>query len=331
MWCMADILKKFNPNVKGFATGKGKANSKGAGLSVAVSGAIARDMPAQADELVRRLKSRADIDYANDWKFVTLWIGGNDLCSICENKPENRPEMYAAYIEQALDKLLEVPRMFVSLVSIIDVTRLGEVRDGMCPLLHKFLCPCAVHKDAAVRDGVSKSADVYQDLTYLLAEKPKYHTRDDWTVVVQPFFVEADVPRKPDGKPDRSYFSPDCFHFAVKSHGAAAIGLFNGVLEPVGEKRNRWYPDEPIACPTKEFPYLATAKNSAVLQQLRMPAQHTSESQDTGAAASNLVVPLAVVGAVVGVAVLGAAGVALHRLRRRVATRREYDAIQNRS
>ncbi len=27
-----------------------------------------------------------DIDIENDWKVITLWIGGNDLCDFCNDE-----------------------------------------------------------------------------------------------------------------------------------------------------------------------------------------------------------------------------------------------------
>jgi hypothetical protein len=34
----------------------------------------------QARTLVSKITADASIDLASDWKHVTLWIGGNDLC-----------------------------------------------------------------------------------------------------------------------------------------------------------------------------------------------------------------------------------------------------------
>ena len=45
-----------------------------------------RDMPGQAELLVKRMKSNSNIDFDNDWKIITLFVGGNDLCDFCEDK-----------------------------------------------------------------------------------------------------------------------------------------------------------------------------------------------------------------------------------------------------
>jgi len=58
------------------------------------------------------------------------------------------------------------------------------------------------------------------------------------------------------------YFAPDCFHFSYLSHEAAAVALWNNMIEPVPSKLTRWTIGEPIECP-KENEYLYTNKNSA--------------------------------------------------------------------
>jgi hypothetical protein len=52
-------------------------------------------------------------------------------------------------------------------------------------------------------------------------------------------------------------------HILGKGHSQAAFSLWNNMLEPVGGKRWSWHIDEPFRCPTEEYPYLFTSKNSA--------------------------------------------------------------------
>ena len=66
----------------------------------------------------------------------------------------------------------------------------------------------------------------------------RYDTRDDFAVVIQPFFTNTKAPLMPDNHTvDMSYFAPDCFHFSEKGHKAAALALWNSMIEPVGKKR----------------------------------------------------------------------------------------------
>ena len=36
--------------------------------------------------LVKKMKDDPRIDFENDWKLITLLIGGNDLCDYCEDR-----------------------------------------------------------------------------------------------------------------------------------------------------------------------------------------------------------------------------------------------------
>lgn len=45
-----------------------------------------RDIPGQAVALVERMKCDKNINFEEDWKMITLFIGGNDLCDYCDDK-----------------------------------------------------------------------------------------------------------------------------------------------------------------------------------------------------------------------------------------------------
>lgn len=94
---------------------------EGVGLNVAVTGAQAQDMVTQARRLIERLRADKKVDYAKDWKIVTFFIGGNDICTYCKDKQGNSPAQYIKEITLALDMLFkELPRTFVNLVTILN-------------------------------------------------------------------------------------------------------------------------------------------------------------------------------------------------------------------
>ncbi len=43
-------------------------------------------MPGQAEDLVSKLNADQLVDMQNDWKLITLFIGGNDLCQYCDDR-----------------------------------------------------------------------------------------------------------------------------------------------------------------------------------------------------------------------------------------------------
>lgn len=216
-----NIIKKFNPLVTGFSEGVDLSlvTKTGKGLNVAVSGQEANHIPDQARILIDRLRSDKNIDFENDWKLITLFIGGNDLCDFCKDKNLHSPDSYINYIREGLDMLYkQVPKAFVNFVSVLNVVDVKMLNKGLvCSLLHNFECPCAAFpKSEQEEKELKQYLDQYQNYTLNLVNSGRYDGRDDFTVVVQPFFTQFKVPKLANGKVDFSFFAPDCFHFSTK-------------------------------------------------------------------------------------------------------------------
>ncbi|KAF7254394.1 Phospholipase B1, membrane-associated [Varanus komodoensis] len=153
------------------------------------------------------------------------------------------PENFTSNIQTALDLLhKEVPRAFVNLVTILNITSLRKLyqeKKVTCPrLIMRSLCSCVLNPDdnSAEIEMLESFNRMYQEQTHHLVESGRYDTREDFTVVVQPLLEKARMPETPEGLPDSSYFAPDCFHFHQKAHSQAARALWNNMLEPLGEK-----------------------------------------------------------------------------------------------
>uniref|UniRef100_A0A8D2IRR7 Phospholipase B1, membrane-associated n=1 Tax=Varanus komodoensis TaxID=61221 RepID=A0A8D2IRR7_VARKO len=234
---LANILREFNPSLLGFSTGKGSEQTKNAYLNQAVAGARARDVPSQARRLIDLMKTDSNINFQEDWKLVTLFIGGNDLCSFCKDPVHYSPENFTSNIQTALDLLhKEVPRAFVNLVTILNITSLRKLyqeKKVTCPrLIMRSLCSCVLNPDdnSAEIEMLESFNRMYQEQTHHLVESGRYDTREDFTVVVQPLLEKARMPETPEGLPDSSYFAPDCFHFHQKAHSQAARALWNNMV-----------------------------------------------------------------------------------------------------
>eukprot|EP00079_Xenopus_tropicalis_P035677 XP_017949448.1 PREDICTED: phospholipase B1, membrane-associated-like [Xenopus tropicalis] len=130
----------------------------------------------------------------------------------------------------------------------------------------KGLCDCIVVNDhnSLPLETVKLYNKKYQEMTYQLVETGRYDTKEDFAVVVQPFFEFLEVPKSPEGVPDRSYMSPDCFHFGEKGHSQSARALWKNMFEPVGQKTQDQSLAEDIGiyCPTQSDPFVKTARNS---------------------------------------------------------------------
>ncbi|XP_078664456.1 phospholipase B1, membrane-associated-like [Branchiostoma floridae x Branchiostoma belcheri] len=262
---LANIIKKFNPNVKGFSMGTGDVFSIGSKFNVAYPGKEAIDMPGQADDLITRLQNSADVDYENDWKVITLFIGGNDLCAYCDDKNLRSPANYQGYIRQALDKLhAQVPRAYVNLVNMLDIAELNKGQlTFTCRLLSAFLCNCVTYADNTALNEIRDVNQQYQNSLIELVGSGRYDTRDDFTVVLQPFFENTPIPLSSSGtgEADLSYFAPDCFHFSGKAHAEAAEALWMNMLEGEGQKSKSWRLGRDVSCPSSTHPYLRTRLN----------------------------------------------------------------------
>lgn len=79
-------------------------------------------MPEQARAIITKMQEDESVDFENDWKVVTIFIGGNDLCAWCDSNGNERahrtPEAFTAYIEEAIQILYDG-------VGILYVQRMG--------------------------------------------------------------------------------------------------------------------------------------------------------------------------------------------------------------
>ncbi|KAL2099031.1 hypothetical protein ACEWY4_005511 [Coilia grayii] len=268
---LPNVLREFNPSLVGFSLGKGSEDSPKAFLNQAVPGANAHDLPKQARVLIQKMKNDTRIDFQNDWKVITLFIGGNDLCDHCSDSVYYSTANIVGRIQETLDILhKEVPRALVNLVEVMYIVPLRKLQQDSslkCPtwLLNR-LCRCVVKPRDGSRE-LRMVADLnrgYQRGMVELVDSGRYDTHDNFTVVVQPFFREVVLPLLDDGRPDRSYFAPDCFHLSQKAHSLMARALWNNMLEPVGNKTSTYDFSAGLGlqCPSESAPYLRTYRNS---------------------------------------------------------------------
>lgn len=196
--------------------------TEGKGLNVAVSGDEANNLPRQVEILVNRLRRNKNVDFHNDWKLINIFIGGNDLCDFCTDRKLHSPEAYIGYLRDALDLLYrELPRTFVNLISVINVGDIKYLNRGLiCTAIHSMVCPCAAFPKSFNEEiELQLLFNQYQNYTDILVNSGRYEGREDFTVVVQPFFRNFRPPRLSNGEIDLSFFAPDCFHLSTKGHG----------------------------------------------------------------------------------------------------------------
>ena len=254
---LPNILKLYNSKLKGYSTGIGSQLDTNSQLNMAVSGAVTTELPSQASRLVDKLRGDGDIDIDNEWKLVTILIGGNDLCRGCVEIERFSALRFYQHLKTTLDILSMLPRTFVNIAQVPDVYELTYISTEYCKVMQALFkvigkCPCMYNTSThGLRNEYS---EMIQDLEKEFQEIE----RDDFTVVIQPFFKEIKL-KELDNLP--SYFSGDCFHFSQKTHALSALLLWNNMLQPVGEKYNYLNSNTGIICPS-EGQYFYTFKNS---------------------------------------------------------------------
>ncbi|KAE8750863.1 hypothetical protein FOCC_FOCC002291 [Frankliniella occidentalis] len=266
---LPNILKEFNPALVGYSLKDSRAFQKASVFNVAEINSMSQDLPWQASNLVKRMRSDPRVDLQRDWKVITILVGSNDFCSdMCFRKdPESLPEQHRQDLRESLRILKKhLPRTFVNLVTQPDLGRILTTMKNtspFCELLRRFACSCLYGEPTKpIRGRMRKIIERYIQVEWEMGDDPEFQT-DDFALVVQPYTYKLNFPMKNENATDFSYLAPDCFHFSQRGYARAANAVWNNMLEPVGRKSTDWTDIfERFLCPTEEHPYLYTRGNS---------------------------------------------------------------------
>ncbi|XP_054939593.1 phospholipase B1, membrane-associated, partial [Physeter macrocephalus] len=268
---LPNILRKFNGNLTGYAVGTGNASDTNAFLNQAVPGTKAKELSSQVQTLIQKMKDDHRVNFHEDWKVITVLIGGSDLCDYCMDSNLYSAANFFDHLRNALDILhREVPRALVNLVDFMSPRVMRHVFLGnpnKCPVQQaSILCNCVLtlresSQELARLEAVTRA---YQSSMRELVESGRYDTREDFSVVLQPFFYNIQLPILADGRPDVSFFAPDCLHPNQKFHSQLSRALWVNMLEPLGKKTDTLdlAADIPLRCPAQNEPFLRTPRNS---------------------------------------------------------------------
>jgi len=222
-------------------------------LNAAQSGAWIQNLLYQISFLKQQIKNNPNIDMNKDWKVLTILIGPNNLCEACYDDYSiyDSAEAFEKSLNQVVKELQTIPRLFVNLVSIFNISGVYTIalNNTYCRTLHNLLfweCDCAFipFSGEAHRKRMDDTAAAYRDVMRKVASQTP--VTDSFALIVQPMFTNLIIP-------GLEFLSTlDCFHPSLVAHQNMAIGLWDTMLLPAKDKPIIFQFPVPLICPTND-------------------------------------------------------------------------------
>eukprot|EP00033_Pygsuia_biforma_P004068 GCRY01004459.1.p1 GENE.GCRY01004459.1~~GCRY01004459.1.p1 ORF type:complete len:363 (+),score=67.66 GCRY01004459.1:149-1237(+) len=262
---LPNLIKKFNPNVVGGASGFTVPFTKGKDLDAGISGATVLDFKNEIDYLVGKLKGdyASQIDFENDWKLVTVLIGANDICDACHPEEDNQdgdPKVFLQKFREYMHYLRDsIPRLFVNVLPVLDVSSVYDaaMTSNYCKAVWKglkFECQC-LHISNETRQVMKDTTPLFNQALYTVSEEMNALNDPEFYMAMQPGVMEkVDLPSM-----GVKYLSKvDCFHPGVTANEYFATYLWNGMFKSPRQKpifitlESELPSNAKLYCPTKD-------------------------------------------------------------------------------
>ncbi|KAI8146915.1 hypothetical protein BJV82DRAFT_596998 [Fennellomyces sp. T-0311] len=238
--------------------------SRGKDLDNAISGAKTQDLDGEVSRLIHLLNIDRHYQRIKDeWKLITLFIGANNICVLCDPPVTRLPllaqaDEFEKNIRDALVRLkTDVSKSFVNLVALFNVSSVYEAAQGdpYCEFVwnpaHVSVCSCVQHDDEQRQIADDMVAEYNARLEKLAADE----TLSDkhFQVAYQPGFSQLPIAKYKQG-----YLSGiDCFHPNKCANQVFAMVLWNNMFSSPEEKRQPLDFDSfGFVCPSPDRPYL---------------------------------------------------------------------------
>jgi hypothetical protein len=254
-----NFLKKYNPNIVGMSVGYtwpldvirwknhliDPWNPNVTYLNGAQSMARIQDVPAQVDYITQLLNTTYSgiVDMKNDWKLMTIFIGANNICPSCRGGGDTTPDFYEQMLRLILNKIYnQIPRTFVNIVMMFNISQVYDIAmtSDYCIFMWETFCrgecPCMTEPSSTRNDRhiMDLHSQWYNERILKVVKFWQDKNLKDFKVVAQPFLTNLSIP-KTLGLNFLSKF--DCFHPNAVADAAFAIGLWNNMFQPPGQKQ----------------------------------------------------------------------------------------------
>jgi hypothetical protein len=159
-------------------------------------------IPSQIDYLVDQLKTtyKQKVDMNNDWKMITLFIGANNLCAVCESETKYTAAWFESNLQAALTQIHDdIPRVWVNLVAMFNISQvydLAMTSDYCYAMWDTILggeCPCMtkLSRPPSARQKMDEMSVQYNEVMHRLAKQWQSKNEKEFNVVVQPFLTNS--------------------------------------------------------------------------------------------------------------------------------------------
>ncbi|KAJ3159769.1 hypothetical protein HDU86_001421 [Geranomyces michiganensis] len=267
---LSNFFQNFSPSLKGQSTGDNigltlcygplcppQIYQPTQGYNLALSGALVSNVHLEVDALIERVRVDRVVDVKNDWKYLTILIGANDLCLACANLMS--PDTYERMLRLNIEKLRAAfPRMIIHISTMFKVSEIYGItkQKPYCATLRDIggfvECPCAfAGKDTALggywRDKMNKAADAW-NVRIMKIAKDYVGKYEDFAVIADP-----GTGGTPISKFGINYISAvDCFHPSALAHALLARGTWNNLFHAQKDKITAYEVTDalPLYCPT---------------------------------------------------------------------------------
>ncbi|GMS82223.1 hypothetical protein PENTCL1PPCAC_4398 [Pristionchus entomophagus] len=260
---LPNIVSHFSPSLIGASHGtrKGKMvlnrGDPSTDFNVAVSGSLSTDLMEQVEELERRLRSSKSVNYEEDWKLITLFVGSNDLCKYgTDNSTDFSAEAFVGRVNDTLKFIKQkIPRSFVNLMPPFNVFAINETHESapFCEQFHHIACPSLFV--LTEEEGARLFNQYYEGLIDL----PNQLNAEGFAVTVN---KALNMQRLPQiwGTPHFALLAIDCFHFSGFTHDVAAKLVWQNLVTPEYARGDAndfsTLMLQSVACPSEMCPYL---------------------------------------------------------------------------
>ncbi|KAI8996700.1 hypothetical protein BC832DRAFT_535370 [Gaertneriomyces semiglobifer] len=245
-WTLANFIRFYQPEVEGLSFGShfGEFCSgpmcapyqyhSSDNLNGAQSGAFVMNLSHELDYLIKMMKRSRKIDFQNDFKLLTLFIGSNDACLGCgvlSHYMYLSPDAYELQMRGLLLRIkASIPNVVVNILTQFNVSQVYDLthNDPYCEMARNtglvFECTCAFLPEpvgAITRRRMDELVQAYNERLFAIAAD--FGKLDkNFAVIVDPLLTDVAIKDWSIGLVSNI----DCFHPDVKVHEIMASGIW---------------------------------------------------------------------------------------------------------